>query len=111
MSGKFEITKSTDDKFLFNLKASNGEIILTSQGYGAKTSAQLGIDSVRANALLDERYERSTSTSGQPYFNLKAANAQVIGRSEIYASTAAMEGGIASVKKNGPDATVVDLTT
>lgn len=97
MSGKFEITKSKNDKFLFNLKAGNGEIILTSQLYEAKTGAQQGIDSVRANAPLDERYERSTSTSGQPYFNLKAANGQVIGRSETYSSTSAMEGGIASV--------------
>ena len=110
MSGKFEITKSKNDKFLFNLKAGNGEIILTSQFYEAKTSAQQGIDSVRTNAPLDERYERHTSTSGQPYFNLKAANGQVIGRSETYSSTSAMEGGIASVKKNAPDATVVDLT-
>ena len=110
MSGKFEITKSKNDKFLFNLKAGNGEIILTSQLYEAKTSAQQGIDSVRTNAPLDERYERNTSTSGQPYFNLKAANGQVIGRSETYSSTSAMEGGIASVKKNAPDATVVDLT-
>lgn len=110
MSGKFEITKSKNDKFLFNLKAGNGEIILTSQLYEAKTSAQQGIDSVRANAPLDERYERSTSTSGQPYFNLKAANGLVIGRSETYSSTSAMEGGIASVKKNAPDGTVVDLT-
>ncbi len=97
MSGKFEITQSKNDKFLFNLKAGNGEIILTSQLYEAKTGAQQGIDSVRANAPLDERYERSTSTSGQPYFNLKAANGQVIGRSETYSSTSAMEGGIASV--------------
>lgn len=110
MSGKFEITKSKNDKFLFNLKAGNGEIILTSQLYEAKTSAQQGIDSVRTNAPMDERYERSTSTSGQPYFNLKAANGQVIGRSETYSSTSAMEGGIASVKKNAADATVVDLT-
>ncbi len=110
MSGKFEITKSKNDKFLFNLKAGNGEIILTSQLYEAKTSAQQGIDSVRANAPLDERYERSTAASGQPYFNLKAANGQVIGRSETYSSTSAMEGGIASVKKNAPDAKVVDLT-
>lgn len=110
MSGKFEITKSKNDKFLFNLKAGNGEIILTSQLYEAKTSAQQGIDSVRANASLDERYERNTSTSGQPYFNLKAANGQVIGRSETYSSPSAMEGGIASVKKNASDATVVDLS-
>ncbi|MFT7724449.1 MAG: YegP family protein [Roseateles sp.] len=110
MSGKFEITKSKNDKFMFNLKAGNGEVILTSQMYEAKTSAQQGIDSVKANAPLDERYERATSSSGKPYFNLKAANGQVIGNSEMYSSASAMEGGIASVKKNAPDAQVVDLS-
>jgi len=110
MSGKFEITKSKNDKFLFNLKAGNGEIILTSQLYESKSSAQQGIESVRLNAPVDARYERATSAGGQPYFNLKAANHQVIGRSETYSSVAAMEGGIASVKKHAPDAKVVDLT-
>ena len=110
MSGKFEISKSKNGKFLFNLKAGNGEIILSSQLYEAKSSAQQGIESVRTNAPLDERYERTSSASGQPYFNLKAANSQVIGRSEMYSSNSAMEGGIASVKKNAPDAKVVDLT-
>lgn len=110
MSGKFEITKSKNDKFLFNLKAGNGEIILTSQLYEAKAGAQQGIESVRVNAPLDERYERNTATNGEPYFNLKAANGQVIGRSETYSSKAALEGGIASVKRNAPDAAIVDLT-
>ena len=59
---------------------------------------------------LDERYERKTSTKSEPYFNLKAANGQVIGHSEMYSSTSAMENGIASVKKNAPTATVVDRT-
>ncbi len=110
MSGKFEITKAKNGKFMFNLKASNGEVILTSQMYEARTSAQQGIESVKANAAQDARYERSTSSSGKPYFNLKAANGQVIGNSEMYSSAAAMEGGIASVKKNAPGASVADLS-
>ena len=39
---------------------------------------------------------------------LKAANGQEIGRSEYYSSKAAMENGIESVKKNAPDAEVVE---
>jgi uncharacterized protein len=34
---------------------------------------------------------------------LKAANNQIIGKSEMYESVAAMENGITSVKKNAPD--------
>jgi uncharacterized protein YegP (UPF0339 family) len=110
MSGKFEISKSKNGKFLFNLKAGNGEIVLTSQMYEAKASALQGVESVRANAPDDGRYVRNTAANGQPYFTLKAANHQVIGRSETYSSTTAMEGGIASVKKNAPGAAVTDLT-
>jgi len=107
---KFEVKKSKNDKFLFNLKAGNGEVILTSEMYEAKASALAGIESVRTNAPNDQGYERKTSSKDQPYFVLKASNGQVIGQSEMYSSTSAMEGGIASVKKNAPDAAVVDLT-
>ncbi|HEY4069757.1 MAG TPA: YegP family protein [Burkholderiaceae bacterium] len=111
MSGKFEITQSHNGKFMFNLKADNGQVVLTSQMYEAKASATQGVDSVRVNAPHDERFERKTSAKGDPFFNLKAANGQVIGHSQMYSSVAAMEGGIASVKKNGPDAVTLDLTT
>ena len=109
MSAKFVISKSKNDKFLFNLKAGNGEIILTSQQYEAKSSAEHGIDSVRHNAPLDERFERKTSKSGDPFFVLTADNGQTIGQSEMYSSTSAMENGIASVKKNAPEAKLKDL--
>jgi uncharacterized protein YegP (UPF0339 family) len=110
MSAKFEIKKSKNDKFLFNLKAGNGEVILSSEMYEAKSSALTGIESVKANAPNDQRYERKTSGKSEPYFVLKASNGQVVGQSEMYSSASAMENGIASVKKNAPAAAVVDLT-
>lgn len=111
MAAKYELKRSTSGKFMFNLKAGNGEIILTSQLYEAKASALEGIESVKKNSPLDERYERKSSTKGEPYFNLKASNGQVIGHSEMYSSNSAMEAGIASVKKNGPEAGLSDLTS
>jgi hypothetical protein len=110
MAGKFEITQSKNGKFLFNLKAGNGQIILTSQMYETLASAKQGIESCMKNGAADERFERAESTSGQPYFNLKAGNGQVIGRSEMYASVAARDNGIASVKTNAPGADIKDLT-
>jgi uncharacterized protein YegP (UPF0339 family) len=110
MSGKFVIRKSSDGQFRFNLKAGNGEIILTSELYKAKASALKGIESVRKNAPLDERYERKNDKAGHPRFNLKAANGEIIGASESYNSESARENGIASVKTNGPAATVDDET-
>jgi uncharacterized protein YegP (UPF0339 family) len=109
MAGKFELKKSNSGKFMFNLKAGNGQIILTSELYEAKAGAENGIESVRKNAADDARFERKESSSGQPYFVLKAANGQVIGKSEMYSAPAAMENGVESVKNNAPDAEVVDL--
>ena len=110
MAAKFEIKKGTSGLYRFNLKAGNGEIILSSETYQDKQGAKRGIESVKTNAPNDDRYERKTATSGQPYFVLKAANGEPIGRSETYSSTSAMEGGIESVKKNAPNADTEDLS-
>lgn len=110
MAAKFQIEKASDGHFYFHLKAANGEIVFSSQMYKAKGSAQAGIDSVKVNAPIDAHYERKTSSSDQPYFILKAANAEPLGRSQMYSSVAAMEKGIESVKANAPTAAVEDLT-
>jgi uncharacterized protein len=111
MAGKFEITKAKDGDFHFHLKAVNGQIILTSQMYKEKSSAEGGIESVKKNSPIDGHYERKEAHDGEHMFNLKAANHQVIGTSQMYKSTESREEGIASVKENAPEATVHDLTT
>lgn len=110
MSAKFVIAKASNGEFRFNLKAGNGEVILTSELYKAKSSALNGIESVKKNAPLDERYDRKEDKAGHPRFNLKAANGEIIGSSESYNSVAAREHGIESVKKNAPEAVVEDTT-
>lgn len=108
--GKFEINTDKSGKFRFNLKAGNGQVILSSQGYTTKAACENGIESVKTHSQDDGNFERNTAKDGSPYFNLKASNGQVIGASEMYSSTAAMENGIASVKKNAPGASVDDLS-
>lgn len=110
MAGKFELYTDKGGEFRFRLKAGNGQTILVSEGYKQRSSCENGIASVRKNAADDNRYDRKESKSGQHMFNLKAGNGQVIGTSETYTSASARENGIASVKKNAPDATVKDLT-
>lgn len=95
---------------MFNLKAGNHEIILTSERYVSKQSAKGGIESVQKNAASDERFQRKTAKDNSPYFVLVAVNGETIGRSEMYSSKSAMEGGIASVKTNAPSAPTKDLT-
>ena len=106
--GKFVITKRTNGEFQFNLKAGNGQVILTSEGYTTLAACKNGIESVKKNAVENARFERKEAKNGAPFFNLKAGNGQIIGKSEMYSSQAACENGIASVMKNAPEAEVVE---
>jgi uncharacterized protein len=110
MKTAFEIKKAADGRFLFNLKGGNDQVILTSQAYETKESAEAGIASVKSNAGNDAQYEEKTGSDGLPYFVLHAANRLVIGRSQMYSSRDAMHKGIASVKHNAPIAQTVDLS-
>lgn len=106
--GKFVITTRKNGEFQFNLKATNGQVILSSEGYTTLAACKNGIESVKKNSPEDARYERKKSTNGKFYFNLKATNGQVIGSSQMYQSEDSRDNGIESVKRNAPDAEVVE---
>ncbi len=110
MAGKFECYKDKAGEFRFRLKASNGEVILSSQGYSGKDGCDNGIESVRKNAAIEERFEKSTTDSGKFRFNLKASNGQVIGTSQNYESASGRDNGIAAVARAADGSEVVDQT-
>ncbi len=110
MAGWYELSKSSDGQFRFVLKAGNSETILTSELYQAKASAENGIASVQTNCGSADRFEMKTAANGKFMFNLKAANHQVIGTSQMYASEDGRANGIASVKTNGTSKTIKDMT-
>ena len=94
MAAKYELKKAKDGQFYFNLKATNGQIILSSEMYKAKSSARNGIRSVQNNSGTDGQFERKIGNNDETYFVLKARNRQIIGQSQMYSSTASMEKGI-----------------
>lgn len=97
----YELFKSEKSgEFYFRLKAGNGEIILSSEGYEAKPSALNGIESVKKNGTDRKNFEVRQTSGGKSYFVLKAGNGQVIGQSQQYSSEDGAEGGIAAVIKN-----------
>ena len=104
--GKFVIKTGTNSQYYFSLKADNGQIILVSEGYTSKAGCNNGIESVKTNSQDDSKYEKKLSVNGKPYFNLKASNGQIIGTSQMYESESGRDNGIASVKKNAPNASV-----
>lgn len=108
--GKFVITLRKNGEFQFNLKATNGQVILTSEGYTTKSACMNGIESVRKNCKVEARFDKKVASNGKPFFNLKAANGQIIGSSQMYVNEKNMLNGVASVVKNAPEAPVVDMT-
>jgi uncharacterized protein len=110
MASKFVISKRSNGEFQFNLKAGNGQTILSSEGYSDKSGCKNGIESVKKNSQDDKRFARETASNGKFYFNLTATNGQTIGSSQMYADEAGRDNGIDSVKTNAPEAEVDDET-
>ncbi len=109
MAGKFECYTDKAGEYRFRLKASNGNTILSSEGYKSKSGCANGIESVKKNAADPARFVKKETDSGKFRFNLTAANRQVIGTSQNYESESGCDNGIKSVAKNAPDAKVVDV--
>ncbi len=108
---KFEIFSGKNKKYYFNLKAKNGQVILSSQGYNDLSGCKNGIKSVKNNSISDENFERKVAKNGKHHFNLLAKNKQIIGSSQMYASKATMQKGIAAVVRVAPDAVVNNLVS
>ena len=120
MAGKFVVITAKNGEFTFNLKASNGEVILTaSETYTTMSACENGIASVKKNSgvqIEDQtrgeeqkcpKYELYKDKGGEFRFRLKAANGEIIGKSEGYKAKASAKKGIASIAKNAPEAPTV----
>ncbi|MGH8964310.1 MAG: YegP family protein [Actinomycetes bacterium] len=58
MAGKFELYKDKSDQYRFRLKAGNGEIVATGEGYKTKSGVINGVDAVKraaAEAEIDDK--------------------------------------------------------
>lgn len=108
LPASYDLKKAKDGQFMFNLRAANGEIILTSERYTTRSGAKRGIESVRKNSATGARFERKPSGT-QFIFRLRATNGKIIGASERYTTQAALEKGIASVMTNAPKAPVREI--
>ena len=120
--GKF-IVRKTNTGIKFDLLATNGEVIATSEVYKSKNSCLAGIKSVMKNSaaanIEDQtvedfakakcpKFEIFADKAGELRFRLKATNGQIIAVSEGYKAKKSCENGIASVQKNAPDAPIVE---
>ncbi|MBQ9062007.1 MAG: YegP family protein [Eubacterium sp.] len=117
--GKYVIKATKNGGYKFDLKATNGQVIASSQIYKALKSCKAGIASVTANAAIaaeedqtadgfakekNPKFEIYNDKAGEFRFRLKAKNGQIIAVSEGYTTMKACKNGIASVRKNSVDA-------
>jgi uncharacterized protein YegP (UPF0339 family) len=118
--GKFVI-RQTSTGYKFDLKAGNGEVIATSEVYTTIAACRKGVESVAKIAAdanfadltleqeaLHPKFELYQDKGGQFRFRLKARNGEIVATSEAYTTKPACENGIASVRKNAPEAPVVE---
>jgi uncharacterized protein YegP (UPF0339 family) len=102
----FEVKQNKNGEYIFTLKAGNGQSILNSEGYTTKSACENGIESVRKNSLIEDRFQKMESSNGYQYFYLKATNGMILATSNYYESMASRDNGILSVMKNAPDAKI-----
>ena len=121
--GKFVI-KNAKNGVMFNLVAGNGQVIATSEVYNSKAACKNGIESVKKNSsaavedqtkegfevLKNPKFEMYKDKRGETRFRLKATNGQIIATGESYKDVSGCKNGIESIKKNAPDAEIVDET-
>lgn len=108
MAGKFEVKTTANGKLMYNLKAGNGQIIITSPMFDSRDALDNAIAGARVAAGNDANFERKVASNGEPFFSLRGPAGENLGRSETYSSNAAMENGINSVKNNAPEANVTE---
>ena len=104
-----ELSKASDGQFRFVLKGDHGQALLVSELYRTKQSAQGGIAALQKNCPSDAHYEKKVASNGKFFFNLKAANHQVIANSQMYTTEQDRDAAIAGVKASGASAAVRDL--
>ena len=120
--GKFVI-RTVNSGIKFDLKATNGQVILTSEVYTTKAACRNGVESIMKNApianvedqtvegfetMTHPKFEMYKDKAGEFRFRLKARNGEIIGVSEGYTTKANCVNGVESVKKNAAEAEVVE---
>ena len=120
--GKFVI-RAVNSGIKFDLKATNGQVILTSEVYTTKAACRNGVESIMKNApvanvedqtvegfetVTHPKFEMYQDKAGEFRFRLKARNGEIIGVSEGYTSKANCINGVESVKKNAAEAEIVE---
>ena len=106
---KFQVFKSRKNGlYYYRLRAANGEIVLSGEGYTSMPACLKGIAAVRINCLNSDRYICKSEYFDYS-FNLLAANGEIIGRSESYITASMRDRGMSAVRRAAVTAQVEDL--
>ena len=100
MSSWFELNKTPDGEYNFNLKSESGETLLSSPNYYSKGNAKMDISDVQHSCGYDALYEKK-SEGNQHYFELKTPKRRVLGTSQMFKSAEDRDTALAAVKSSG----------
>lgn len=107
---KFELKQSDkNQEFYFTLRNEEGKAVITSEGYKQKASAKNGIESLKKNGAAGNIDLKVGETSGKPFFNVKATNGQVVGKSRVFVTTEERDAAVEELKSNVADAAVEEI--
>lgn|SRR5574344_41396 len=106
--GKFIVTACGNGEYQFNLKASNGQIVLTGAICKTKIDCLTAIKSVQKNVAVKSRFAVREDGGGRWYFELRSSGGRVLGTSQLYSSERSLRLGIETVVFNAGDSQVFD---
>ena len=122
--GKFAVKQTKNGGYKFDLKATNGQVVASSQVYKSLITCKQGIASVAKNApaagIEDQtvegfevqkhpKFEMYLDKAGEYRFRLRAKNGEIIVTGESYKAKAGCLNGIDSIKRNAPESPVVKV--
>lgn len=104
----FEIDKTKDNLFYFNLKDKNGNICLGSLPYTLKTNCKHGIRSIIRNSKNEDRFEVEQDSFEDWFFWLKGGNGRIIAKSQEFVTKEELKNLIEDLKYLSLKAPVID---
>ena len=106
-SGKWVIKKKSEEDYVWNLIANNGEIILASESYTTAAGAKAGLENIK-ESINQDRFHIHSDKNDHFFFKLKNGANKLQGMGQVYNTKQSANNSISSVKRFSETAEVVE---
>lgn len=111
MASGFVLKQNEEGEIYFNFLNKEGEVVLISDSYPDKVSAEAAIKDVKLNSLMSEQLAAGRTKDGGQFFVIKGSDGDILVKSALYTSQMVMDNALHCVKDNVCVAEVMDLTS